>query len=132
MPNLKAIVALGRIAHDSVAAALGARAVACPFGHGAVHARRRASALYDSYHCSRYNTNTGVLTTEMFRAVFEQVSFGLEGGADAAKVVRIQTPAIPFFSRHLSAILPASGGAAFVKHRFHNAQMDAADFIESA
>jgi uracil-DNA glycosylase family 4 len=72
MPRLTAIVALGRIAHDSTIKALGMRASAAPFGHGAVHeaGHRR---LYDSYHCSRYNTNTGVLTADMFRAVFARV-----------------------------------------------------------
>ncbi len=72
MPRLRAIVALGRIAHDSTLKALNLRAAAAPFGHGAVHeaGHRR---LYDSYHCSRYNTNTGVLTTDMFRAVFARV-----------------------------------------------------------
>jgi len=72
MPRLTAIVALGRIAHDSTVKALGLRASAAPFAHGAVHevGPRR---LYDSYHCSRYNTNTGVLTVDMFRAVFARV-----------------------------------------------------------
>ena len=72
MPRLTAIVALGRIAHDSTVKALGLRASAAPFAHGAVHdvGHRR---IYDSYHCSRYNTNTGVLTAEMFRAVFARV-----------------------------------------------------------
>jgi uracil-DNA glycosylase family 4 len=72
MPRLAAIVALGRIAHDSTIKALGMRASAAPFAHGAVHeaGHRR---LYDSYHCSRYNTNTGVLTKDMFRAVFARV-----------------------------------------------------------
>jgi uracil-DNA glycosylase family 4 len=69
MPQLRAIVALGRIAHDSVVAALGQRLKAAPFGHGAAHAIGPLR-LFDSYHCSRYNTNTGVLTTEMFQAVF--------------------------------------------------------------
>jgi uracil-DNA glycosylase family 4 len=72
MPNLAAIVALGRIAHDSVITALGARPARHAFGHGAVHAFPRAS-LHDSYHCSRYNTNTRRLTPEMFRSVFAGV-----------------------------------------------------------
>jgi uracil-DNA glycosylase family 4 len=69
MPQLNAIVALGRVAHDSVVAALGQRPKAAPFGHGAVHSIG-SLRLFDSYHCSRYNTNTGVLTTQMFQAVF--------------------------------------------------------------
>jgi uracil-DNA glycosylase family 4 len=72
MPRLRAIVALGRIAHDSVVKALGLRAKDAPFAHGAVH-RAGAVGLYDSYHCSRYNTNTRVLTPEMFENVFAQV-----------------------------------------------------------
>src|SRR5215468_1922897 len=69
MPRLRAIVALGRVAHDTVLKTLNLRAAAAPFGHGAVHQAGRMK-FYDSYHCSRYNTNTGVLTPEMFRAVF--------------------------------------------------------------
>ncbi|MGB6175685.1 MAG: uracil-DNA glycosylase [Methylocella sp.] len=83
MPDLCAIVALGRIAHESVVRSLGLKPAAYPFGHGAEHVlvageaagnRRQPGArtitLVDSYHCSRYNTNTGVLTQDMFRAVF--------------------------------------------------------------
>jgi uracil-DNA glycosylase family 4 len=77
MPRLRAIVALGRIAHDSTVKALQLRAVAAPFGHGAVHDAGNYR-LYDSYHCSRYNTNTGVLTPAMFRAVFSKVRADLE------------------------------------------------------
>ncbi|HZR74598.1 uracil-DNA glycosylase [Bradyrhizobium sp.] len=72
MPKLKAIVALGRIAHETTVKALGLRASSVPFAHGAVHEAGRYR-LYDSYHCSRYNTNTGVLTPEMFRSVFAKV-----------------------------------------------------------
>ena len=72
MPKLRAVIALGRIAHDTAAAALGIRRSAVPFAHGASH-EIGGLRLFDSYHCSRYNTNTGVLTTEMFRSVFAQV-----------------------------------------------------------
>ena len=72
MPRLTSIVMLGRIAHESTVKALGLKGSAAPFGHGAVHQAGHLS-LYDSYHCSRYNTNTGVLTTEMFRSVFARV-----------------------------------------------------------
>jgi uracil-DNA glycosylase family 4 len=72
MPGLRAIVALGRISHDTVLAALGARAAQARFAHGAVHDIGPVR-LFDSYHCSRLNTNTGVLTPEMFRAVFAAV-----------------------------------------------------------
>ena len=68
-PRLRAIVALGRIAHDSVLRALGAKPAQAPFGHGA-RAQLGALALFSSYHCSRYNTNTRRLTPEMFDAVF--------------------------------------------------------------
>ena len=77
MPRLRAIVALGRIAHETVVKTLGVRAVAAPFTHGAVHGAG-PFRLYDSYHCSRYNTNTGVLTTEMFRSVFARVRADLQ------------------------------------------------------
>ena len=73
MPQLAAIVALGRIAHDSTLAALGMRKAGFPFAHGACHDIRPELALFDSFHCSRYNTNTGRLTPEMFRAVFAAV-----------------------------------------------------------
>jgi uracil-DNA glycosylase len=72
MPRLAAIVALGRIAHESTVKALGLRASAAPFAHGAMH-QGGALRLYDSYHCSRYNTNTRVLTPDMFRSVFAQI-----------------------------------------------------------
>ncbi|MDH2381864.1 uracil-DNA glycosylase [Bradyrhizobium sp. CER78] len=72
MPKVRAIVLLGRIAHESTLKALGVRLAAAPFVHGAVHSVGKYK-LYDSYHCSRYNTNTGVLTTEMFRKVFATV-----------------------------------------------------------
>ena len=80
MTRLRAIVALGRIAHDSVLAALGRRLASAPFAHGAVHGLDGA-VLFDSYHCSRYNTNTGVLTNEMFRALFAQVRAYLDAAS---------------------------------------------------
>jgi uracil-DNA glycosylase family 4 len=72
MPNLRAIVTLGRISHDSTIAALNQRRSAAPFGHGR-SLDIGALRIFASYHCSRYNTSTGVLTTEMFRAVFAKV-----------------------------------------------------------
>jgi uracil-DNA glycosylase family 4 len=72
MSALRAIVALGRIAHDSVVVACGGRRSQFPFSHGGVHPIS-AAPLFDSYHCSRYNTNTGVLTPQMFRDVFAAV-----------------------------------------------------------
>jgi uracil-DNA glycosylase family 4 len=77
MPKLRAIVALGRIAHESALKALGLRSAAAPFAHGAIHAAGGLK-LYDSYHCSRYNTNTRVLTPQMFRSVFARVRADLD------------------------------------------------------
>ena len=70
MPHLKLVVALGTVAHRAVLAALGLKQPPHPFAHGAVHELPHGRALADSYHCSRYNTNTGRLTPEMFEAVF--------------------------------------------------------------
>jgi uracil-DNA glycosylase len=67
LKRLRVILALGRIAHDSVVAAGGGRGSQFRFGHGAVHALPNGLRLVDSYHCSRYNTQTGVLTEPMFR-----------------------------------------------------------------
>src|SRR5690242_17879063 len=72
MKKLRAIVALGRIAHETAVKALGAKRSAAAFSHGG-KATIGEFALFSSYHCSRYNTNTGVLTPEMFRAVFQAV-----------------------------------------------------------
>jgi uracil-DNA glycosylase family 4 len=80
MPRLRAIIALGRIAHDSVLKVLNLRSAAAPFAHGAIH-QAGAVKLYDSYHCSRYNTNTRVLTPDMFRTVFAKVRADLDAQA---------------------------------------------------
>lgn len=72
LPRLAVIVALGQVAHRSVLACLGVRAAAAPFVHGALARPGRGPALIASYHCSRYNTNTGRLTPAMFQAVFRQ------------------------------------------------------------
>lgn len=71
LPNIKVILALGKIAHDSVCDTLGARKAAHPFKHGVAY-NIGTLTLISSYHCSRYNTNTGVLTTEMFETVVGQ------------------------------------------------------------
>jgi uracil-DNA glycosylase family 4 len=78
MPKLSAVVALGRIAHDSILVTLGTRPAAAPFAHAATH-RIGELAIFDSYHCSRQNTNTKRLTPEMFRAVFAAVRAFLDG-----------------------------------------------------
>jgi uracil-DNA glycosylase family 4 len=69
MPNLNCILALGAIAHGTVLAALGQKRNGWPFTHGVLHRIPDGPILADSYHCSRYNTNTGRLTTEMFDTV---------------------------------------------------------------
>ncbi len=68
LPRIRAIFALGRIAHESTLRALGHKLSAYPFAHGARHEPPGAPVVFDSYHCSRYNTNTGVLTPDMFRS----------------------------------------------------------------
>ena len=72
MERLVAILVLGRIAHDATLSALEAKKSSCAFGHGAMH-EIGVLGVFDSYHCSRYNTNTGVLTEKMFENVFAQV-----------------------------------------------------------
>ena len=64
-----AYLVLGRIAHDQLLSTLGERRAAFPFSHGAEHRLTSGMTLFDSYHCSRYNTNTGVLTEAMFEDV---------------------------------------------------------------
>ncbi|GAB4359688.1 MAG: uracil-DNA glycosylase [Oricola sp.] len=76
--NLSAVVTLGKIAHDSTVRAFGGRIAAHPFKHNAV-TEIDGIAITSSYHCSRYNTNTGVLTPEMFEAVFSGVRNRLDG-----------------------------------------------------
>ena len=73
LPKLQVMLALGRIAHDSTLAALGLRKALFPFKHGARHEVAPGRVLFDSFHCSRYNTNTGRLTAQMFRAVFADI-----------------------------------------------------------
>jgi uracil-DNA glycosylase family 4 len=74
MPNLEVILALGKGAHDQILRALTVRPTGSyPFRHGKLHELPTGLSLADSYHCSRYNTNTGRLTTEMFHAVFEEI-----------------------------------------------------------
>lgn len=72
-PNLRAILTLGTIAHQSTVRALGQKVSAYPFAHGARH-QAGSIALFSSYHCSRYNTNTGRLTEQMFVDVFKDIA----------------------------------------------------------
>jgi len=90
LPDGGAILALGRIAHDATLRALGMAASSLAFAHGARHALPRGVALFDSYHCSRYNTNTRRLTPEMFRSVFDNIAthLGREGARAASALPR--------------------------------------------
>ncbi|NEV61664.1 uracil-DNA glycosylase family protein [Thiorhodococcus minor] len=87
LPQRAVIFALGRVAHNAVLRALGLRQAAWPFAHGAEHRLPDGRVLIDSYHCSRYNTQTGRLTEAMFCAVFARArhildaSLGIEGTA---------------------------------------------------
>jgi uracil-DNA glycosylase family 4 len=76
-PNLRAVLALGSIAHQSTVRALGGRVAAYPFKHGG-QLPAGGITLFSSYHCSRYNTNTGVLTEEMFVSVFSEIAAFLQ------------------------------------------------------
>lgn len=73
LPKVKAMVALGRVAHEAAIRASGGALAKYPFAHGAQHVLPNGMQLFDSFHCSRYNTNTGRLTTEMFEDVFAAV-----------------------------------------------------------
>jgi len=70
LPGVRVVVALGAIAHQSAVKAMGGRLPKAKFGHLAEHHMPDGRVLIDSYHCSRYNQNTGVLTAPMFEAVF--------------------------------------------------------------
>lgn len=72
---------LGRIAHDSLLSTLGERRAAFPFAHGAEHELSSGARLFDSYHCSRYNTNTGVLTEAMFEDVVGRAARAAQSNA---------------------------------------------------
>jgi len=77
MPRLCALLALGRVAHETVVTALDVRRSEFPFSHGRVHAFA-SLMLFDSYHCSRYNTNTGVLTLQMFKDVLAKIRAAID------------------------------------------------------
>ena len=81
LSNVRVIIALGRIAHDATLRAYGERLAVHPFAHGAVHMLPGGRHLVDSYHCSRYNTNTGRLTPEMFADVFRTAMSLRKGSA---------------------------------------------------
>lgn len=73
LPPRAAILALGNIAHGAVLRAVGVKLKDFPFSHAAVHYLPGGQTLYDSYHCSRYNTQTRRLTPQMFDAVFTRI-----------------------------------------------------------
>jgi len=73
LPGLRAILALGQIAHMAVLDTLKVKRAKAPFAHNAAHPLPGGITLFSSYHCSRYNTNTGRLTEAMFHAVFKRI-----------------------------------------------------------
>lgn len=77
---LRCILVLGRIAHDSTLGALGLKRSSYPFAHGRCHEVGDGVSMFDSFHCSRYNTNTGRLTPAMFAAVFRDIQIKLGRG----------------------------------------------------
>ena len=79
LPDLRAILALGAIAHNAVLAAKGLRRASYPFAHGAMHSLPDGMVLADSYHCSRLNTNTGRLTEAMFERVVAGIAERIDG-----------------------------------------------------
>lgn len=81
LPRLRAILALGGIAHGAVLVALGQKKSSAAFGHGARHLLPGGLLLVDSYHCSRLNTNTGRLTEAMFREVLAATRASLDDDA---------------------------------------------------
>ncbi|HZF32237.1 MAG TPA: uracil-DNA glycosylase [Candidatus Angelobacter sp.] len=83
--RLRVILALGRIAHAAVVSAAGGRASAFRFAHGALHELPNGLRLVDSYHCSRYNTQTGVLTPAMFHAAVASAQSQLDPGSTARR-----------------------------------------------
>ena len=86
MPNIKVVLALGRLAHDAVLRATGYRHADYPFAHASHHhiaskmadGKERALELISSYHCSRYNTQTRRLTDDMFSLVFRMIKDAIE------------------------------------------------------
>ncbi|MEH6789469.1 uracil-DNA glycosylase [Parasphingorhabdus sp.] len=75
LPRLQIIVALGKVAHDSIIRLSGERLADHKFVHGAIHQLAGGRTLIDSYHCSRYNVNTGRLTAAMFEKIFARAAY---------------------------------------------------------
>jgi uracil-DNA glycosylase family 4 len=80
LPRLCSLLAIGRIAHDGILDALALKRRDFPFAHGARHGLPNRLVMFDSYHCSRQNTNTGRLTTAMFEAVLAEAAASLRAG----------------------------------------------------
>ena len=78
MPNLQIVLCLGTVSHTSVIRTFNLRQRDWAFGHGAIHKLPNGLLLTDSYHCSRYNTNTGRLTQAMFHDVFQGIQHRLD------------------------------------------------------
>jgi len=78
LESVRAVLALGLVAHEAVLMATGQKRSAAKFAHGAEHALPGGQHLVDSYHCSRYNTQTRRLTAEMFQKVLKRAA-GLAG-----------------------------------------------------
>lgn len=78
LPTIRIILALGLVAHNAVLSTYEEKKSAFKFGHNQIHQLSNGLTMIDSYHCSRYNTNTGRLTTEMFEDVFDNIKNFLE------------------------------------------------------
>ena len=81
MPRLKVVLALGAIAHDAVLLARGMKRTGHKFAHGSVHLLGDGLVLHDSYHCSRYNTQTRRLTEPMFEQIFTAIRKSMDGAS---------------------------------------------------
>ncbi|MDG4719605.1 MULTISPECIES: uracil-DNA glycosylase [Thalassospira] len=79
MENLSAILCLGQVAHQAMLRTFGLKLSSLKFAHGASHKMENGITLFDSYHCSRYNTQTYRLTPEMFENVFADIRAHLDG-----------------------------------------------------
>jgi len=90
MPKLKIILSLGLVSHNAILKATGHKQSAFKFGHCSKHDLGNGLILIDSYHCSRYNTNTGRLTTEMFDNVFNTIKEMLNIDKTDYKVIKGQ------------------------------------------
>ena len=77
LARVRTLLAIGRIAHDGILDAFKLKRSDYPFAHGARHALPYGLTLFDTYHCSRQNTNTGRLTTPMFEQVIGEVAASL-------------------------------------------------------